>query len=246
MVRLQETSKQEREEQTEGTEAGQDVKRVIAEIALVILLGFLVIISFRRKEPTPVPTPTPTMTVTPTYTPTPTMTNTPTPTSTPTPTPTPVHEVKEVETGHTFKPYTGFWAYNLKGSAQWRLQQVARSDERTGIRVVTDKHGEERYIVALGTYWAGGHPEHIGRCVDMVMVNGAVLKCVLGDVKKEEDAIRSRYGRVNNDTLEFIVDEKFLSEAVKICGNVSKAGDEFEGDVEKMIVYDEWIEGFGK
>ena len=134
--------------------------------------------------------------------------------------------------------------YNLKGSAQLKLQKVAKTDERTGIRVVTDTNGNDRYCVALGTFWAGGHPEHIGRCIDVIMVNGAVLRCVLGDVKQEEHTKNNKYGKTNNDVLEFIVDTRKLPPGVH--GDVSMCAEEFEGDVKEMIVYDEWIEGFGK
>ena len=148
---------------------------------------------------------------------------------------------------HTFKPYTRHFVYDVKGTAQCKLQSVAYTDERTGIRVVNDPLGEPRYCVALGTYWCGGHPQHIGRCVDVYMSNGSVLKCVLADVKRTEDTINAgnRYGAVNHDVLEFIVDGKALPDAVKYYGNVSKAGKEFEGDAAYMIVYDMWIEGFG-
>ena len=198
------------------------------------------------EEPTEMLTETPI----PTFTPIPTPSPTPTPTPTPEPTPTP--SPKPVESGHTFKPYTGYWAYDVNNSAQWRLQKVARTDERTGIRVVADPEGNERYCVALGTFWAGAHPEHIGRCVDVYMVNGTLLRCVLADVKQEKDTKggKNRYGSVNNDILEFIVDEKYLPKNVNIAlggnGDVSGVGDEFRGDVKNMVVYDMWIEGFGK
>ena len=150
-----------------------------------------------------------------------------------------------VESGHKFKPFTGFWIYTAKGTAQHALQKVCHTAEN-GIRVAVDSTGVERYCVALGTYWAGGHPEHIGRCLDVYMVNGAVLHCVLADVKKQEDTKggKNRYGKENNDILEFIVDERYLPKGV--YGDISDVGSEFEGDVASIIVFDEWIEGFGK
>ena len=223
----------------------KDKALVVAEIIAVFII---LLLCFRQRGSAPVPEPTPTIIPTPTFTPTPSPTPSPMPSPTPTftPTPTPLPSVvKEVEKGHPFKPMTGFWAYNAKGTAQNRLQKVARSDERTGIRIVTDLYGDDRYCVALGTYWAGGHPEHIGRCLDVVMVNGAVLKCVLADVKRQEHTKgqRNRYGLDNNDILEFIVDERYLPSGV--YGDMSAAGPEFEGDVSHMIIYDFWIEGFG-
>lgn len=221
-------------------------------VTFVLIIGVTLLFGEPKKQtPDPTPTIAPTMTEipTPTSTPSPTSTPTPMPTFAPTPTPTPIPSVrKDVGANHTFKPYTRHFVYDVKGTAQCKLQSVAYTDERTGIRVVDDPLGEPRYCVALGTYWCGGHPQHIGRCVDVYMANGSVLKCVLADVKRTEDTINAgnRYGAVNHDVLEFIVDGKALPDAVKYYGNVSKAGKEFEGDALYMIVYDMWIDGFGK
>lgn len=70
----------------------------------------------------------------------------------------------------------------------------------------------------------------------------------MGDVKKQEHTKKqqNKYGAGNNDVLEFIVDAKFLPQAAKICGNTSKAAPELEGEVKELIVYDMWIDGFGK
>lgn len=188
-------------------------------------------------------TPTPTATPWPTSTPKPTQapTSTPEPTTTPEPTP------KQAGKGHTFKPYTRYTAYNLKSSQQYKLQKAAWTETRTGIRIVTDPNGVDRYCVALGTAWAGGQPKHIGRCLDVYMENGAVLHCVLADVKRQEDTVdgANLYGKTNNDVLEFIVDGQKISQAVKTTGNVSNAGPEFVGGVERIEVFDLWIEGFG-
>lgn len=172
-----------------------------------------------------------------------TLAPTATPESTTTPEPTP----KQAGKGHTFKPYTRYTAYNLKSSQQYKLQKVAWTEARTGIRIVTDPNGIDRYCVALGTAWAGGQPKHIGRCIDVYMENGAVLHCVLADVKRQEDTVdgANLYGKTNNDVLEFIVDGQKISQTVKTTGNVSNAGPEFEGAVRNMVVYDLWIDGFG-
>ena len=173
----------------------------------------------------------------------------PTPTATPEPTPTPASSrTQPVEKkNHNFKPYTRYTAYNLKSSQQYKLQKAAWTETRTGIRIVTDPNGVDRYCVALGTAWAGGQPKHIGRCLDVYMVNGAVLHCVLADVKRQEDTVdgANLYGKTNNDILEFIVDGQKISLAVKTTGNVSNAGPEFVGGVERIEVFDLWIEGFG-
>ena len=227
-------------------------------VTFVLIIGVMLLFGETNKQtpdPTPIPTVAPTMTEipTPTSTPTPTFTPTPSPSPTPTVTPTPIpSERKDVGANHTFKPYTRFYVYDIRGTAQYKLQCVAYTDERTGIRVVDDPLGEPRYCVALGTYWCGGHPQHIGRCVDVHMKNGSVLKCVLADVKRTEDTINAgnRYGAINHDVLEFIVDGDKLPKNINLLtggnGNMSRAGKEFEGDAAYMIVYDMWIEGFGE
>ena len=227
-------------------------------VVAIIVLVCLGLMYGGKQEPKPtqlptqaiIPTQIPTI---PTHCPTNTPTPTPMPTFTPTPTPTPIPSVrKDVGVNHTFKPYTRHLVYDVKGTAQYKLQSVAYTDERTGIRVVDDPLGEPRYCVALGAYWCGGHPQHIGRCVDVYMANGSVLKCVLADVKRTEDTINAgnRYGAVNHDVLEFIVDGDKLPKNINLLtggnGNMSRAGKEFEGDAVYMIVYDMWIEGFGK
>lgn len=215
--------------------------KLLVAAEVLIILGILLLLTRRPIQEIPVPSPSPTMSPSPS----PTMTPSPSPSPSPSPTPSPVPEGKAVDKGHAFKPYTGYWAYNLKGSAQHSLQKVSYTAEN-GIRVAVDEYGTERYHVALGIYWAGGQPKDIGRCLDVYMVNGAVLHCVLADVKRQEDAKGNKYGRVNNDLLEFIVDEKHLPKEVLVCGNVSKAGQEFEGDAWQIVVLDYWIEGFGK
>lgn len=169
------------------------------------------------------------------------------PTTTPTPTPALSRTQPDEKKNHNFKPYTRYTAYNLKSSQQYKLQKAAWTETRTGIRIVTDPNGVDRYCVALGTAWAGGQPKHIGRCLDVYMANGAVLHCVLADVKRQEDTVdgANLYGKTNNDILEFIVDGQKISQAVKTTGNVSNAGPEFVGGVEKIEVFDLWIEGFG-
>ena len=183
-------------------------------------------------------TPTPTLPVSPilyTSTPTPSPEPTPEPTCTPTVTP-------RLVTGlsHSFKPYTDYRCYNIKASRNYKLQQLAVTDIY-GLRVVKDSAEEERWCVALGTAWAGAHQDSIGNCVDIYMENGAVLKCVLADVKRTEDTVNreNRYGATNNDLVEFIVDTPKLVNEAKIRGNISFAADIFYGEPIGVVVRDD-------
>lgn len=207
-------------------------------------------------SPTDAPTEAPTPTETPTQAPT--ATNTPTQAPTPTNSPTPTQKPAErpgnaqagtykVEAGHAFKSYTAYTCYNLTNSPQYRLQKIAKTDEH-GLRVVTDADGVERFCVAMGPAWAGGNSEHIGRCIDVVMKNGATLHCVLADMKKAKhtEGGAGLYGAGNHDLLEFIVDMAALVPAAARMGDCSFCGPEFVGDAAEVRVFDKFIPGFGK
>ena len=195
--------------------------------------------------PTPEPTETPTEAPTATQTPVPTKkpTNTPKPTKTPTATPKTTY--KEGKAGtfdvpdgkHEWKPYARYTAITAKSSPQYQLQKIAKTDEN-GLRYVT-VDGEKRYCVALPVYWAGGTFADIGRCFDVVMKNGATIHCVLGDLKKIEHSQNGegKFG-ANGELLEFQVDQDKLPDIVRKSGDVSRLGGAFEGNADKIIVYD--------
>ena len=197
------------------------------------------------EKPTPTPTETPSYVPTATGTPIPTKkpTNTPKPTKAPSVTPKTVQKGKAgtytVERGgHDWKPYARYQAITAKNSQQYKLQKIAKTD-KNGLRYVTDADGVKRFCVALGIAWAGGQPEDIGRCLDVVMANGSTLHCVLGDVKKlkhSQDGA-GRFGS-NGELLEFQVDMEKLPAAVRNSGDVSKLGGAFSGEAVKIIVYD--------
>lgn len=238
----------------------------VIEVCLLILFVRACKENFTVKKVDPTPSPTPTMTCIPTPTPTATNTPTPNPTSIPTPTftptltptPEPLPQPSsngyfsgkpglyscEVNGKHKAKPYTDYTNYNAPGTPQNALQRIAETNGY-GIRVVKDASGLERMCIALGTAWAGGQPSDIGRCIDVYMVNGTILYCVLADVKKVEDTHNNRYGRINNDLLEFIVEQRSLPVKARE-GDISNCGEMFQGEAKWMDVKDEFIPGFGK
>lgn len=184
---------------------------------------------------------------------TPAATQTPTPTHSPTKAPSsgyfpgiPGTYLAEANGTHAFKPWTHYGAYTLKNAPQYRLQKISRDDEN-GLRIVTDPEGVDRFCIALGTAWAGGTPNDIGRCIDIYMQDGAVLHCVLADVKKVEDTQGGAglYGKTNGDLLEFIVNQKTLTAAAKCSGSISTIGGTFAGEAIEVWVLDLYISGFG-
>lgn len=92
-----------------------------------------------------------------------------------------------------------------KSSNQYVLQN---SDECytcpvTGIRMVGD-----RYCIAVGT----GYASEIGTKINLVMANGSVIKCILGDVKSDSHTDETnRYHFVDGSVAEFIVDDSVFT-----------------------------------
>lgn len=163
---------------------------------------------------------------------------------------------------HKKKIYTEFTEVTLKSSLQYKLLYsdwdgdgvIDRySDYQSGVRVIRDQYGVERFCVAVGTFWAEGH---IGRYIDFVTENGEVIPCVTCDVKQDvhTKGFKGKYGSAANDLIEFYVDPMVLpfvdydnvsGAGLRFpAGDVSTARNDFKGAIVKVIVYDAYMEGF--
>lgn len=240
------------------TEAAEYVAPSPTEDLSIVFVDDIPMAVSLSPTPTPPPTATPTNTPTPTVAPTATEkpkkpTSTPKPTNTPTPTKKPQNTAKyekgtagtkypEVNGTHAWKPWARHTAVTKKKSPQYRLEQVAKTDEK-GIRIAKDPNGEWRYLVALPVYWAGGSDSDIGRCVDIQMVNGSVLKCVLADTKQIEHSLNGegKYG-AHGEIIEVICEKAKLAPAVRNGSDASRLGKEWEGEVKSITAYDMFID----
>ena len=137
---------------------------------------------------------------------------------------------KSVPGNNSFKSYESYKALTNKKSRQYKLQQVAETNEY-GLRIV-----DGRYCVALGSYYT----KSIGQYVDVVMENGAILECILGDAKADihTDAATHRQNS-NGNVVEFIVDKDSLHSMSKRMGDISYIGEAFKGSIKEIIVYEE-------
>lgn len=130
----------------------------------------------------------------------------------------------------SFEPYTCF---NPRYK-QYKLQQHAYTDEN-GLRQV-----DGRYCIALGTHFFDTVTNDIiGTYIDLVLENGEVIHCILGDIKADEHTDANNIKTVDNGCLsEFIVDKSMLPKKIKTMGDVSYAKPEWKSPVDKVIVYD--------
>lgn len=127
------------------------------------------------------------------------------------------------------KTYEKYCAITSRVSLQWELQQAASTDEN-GLRVVND-----RYCVAIGSYFA----TEIGQYFDLVLENGTVIPCIMGDAKsdKHTDPEYHIFTVKSKCCSEFIVDAGILSEKLGSYGDVSKLFSDWDSPVVEVRVY---------
>ena len=106
------------------------------------------------------------------------------------------------------KTWMDYRKITCKTSDQYALQQSEEcyTDPVTGIRMVGD-----RYCIAMGT----GYASEIGTKINLIMENGSVVKCILGDVKADcHTDETNRYQAFDGSVAEMIIDgEVFESTA---------------------------------
>lgn len=128
-----------------------------------------------------------------------------------------------------FKSYMDYRTITCTGSKQYALQSIATTSEN-GIRTV-----DGRYCVAVGSHYTS----EIGQYFDLVLANGTVIPCVLGDQKADIHTDADNIVTAHNGCMsEFVVDAGALSSEVKSRGNISYCNSDYDSPVMKVIVYD--------
>ena len=160
----------------------------------------------------------------------------PTPEPTPEPEPEPepvinytVYNVPDKYKSKDMKSFMHYGKITYEASPQYKLQRYANTAPN-GIRTVNG-----RYCIALGSYFT----HEVGQYVDIVLENGVILECILGDQKsdKHTDAAHIAH-RSDGSVLEFIIDAKATDLWVRRTGNMSNLHAEWRSPVAQVIVYD--------
>ena len=127
-----------------------------------------------------------------------------------------------------FKSYMPYTAITNKKSKQYKLQQIA-STGTYGIRVV-----DSRYLVAIGTAFNA----EVGTYIDLILEDGFVIPCIVGDVKSPRHTDSSNMITMHNGCVsEFIIDSKALHKSIKRSGDVSSCNENWNGCVRAIVVY---------
>lgn len=126
------------------------------------------------------------------------------------------------------KTYMDYRKITSTNSRQYQLQRAGAYTGDDGIRMVNG-----RYCIALGT----GIGADVGQYVDLLLENGTVINCVVGDIKADAHTDENRiFTLASGCCSEFIVETEKLSTDAK-RGDISKAHSEWNSAVSKIIVY---------
>ena len=123
------------------------------------------------------------------------------------------------------KSYMDYKKITHKNSPQYVLQSKAKT--KSGMRTVNS-----RYCIALGSYYT----TNVGQYVDVVLDNGEVLECIVGDCKADKDTVNGKQGR-DGGTVEFIVSTSDLSPEVRSSGDCSMKASSWNSKVKEIRIY---------
>ena len=102
--------------------------------------------------------------------------------------------------------YMAYTKVTNQNSDQYQFlynDDLCYSDPLTGIRM-----SQGRYCIAVGSFYT----TKIGQKIDLVLTNGEVIKCILGDCKSDEHTDPThRFHAVDGSVAEFIVDYDYFS-----------------------------------
>ena len=93
----------------------------------------------------------------------------------------------------------------------------------------------DRYLVAIGTKYN----LTIGQYFDIVLENGTVIPCILGDTKADVDTDDSNMITMQTKcATEFIVTINKLPNEIQVSGNVSSLCEDWNSPVKTIITYE--------
>ena len=129
-----------------------------------------------------------------------------------------------------FKSYMSYTAITSQESPQYQLQKYFAYTGNYGIRQVND-----RYCVAIGTAFNA----NVGTYFDLILENGEVIQCIVGDIKSDQHTDESNIITLNNGCVsEFIVDPDSLDFYAKTMGDISYCKEQWFSNVIKIKIYD--------
>lgn len=131
--------------------------------------------------------------------------------------------------GDSRKSYMSYETITSKSSKQYRLQHSYDTyTDDNGLRMV-----DGRYCVAMGSYYS----HNIGQYVDIVLENGKVIPCIIGDAKKDIDTINNCSLGADGGAVEFIVDSSEINSKSRKRGDLSFIDESWNSNVVAVRLY---------
>lgn len=139
------------------------------------------------------------------------------------------YETYDAPENSGFKSFMDYRTITNTDSKQHRLQQYYAETGEYGIRMA-----DSRYIVAIGTYFTSD----VGQYFDIILENGTVIPCILGDQKADVDTDSNNIITKHNGCMsEFIVDSNMLNDDVKFYGDMSYCSNDWGSPIKTIKVY---------
>lgn len=128
-----------------------------------------------------------------------------------------------------FKSYMDYRSVNIPTAIQYKLLTIHGYTDN-GFRKVNG-----RYCIAVGSYFNTS----IGQYIDLILENGVVIQCIMGDLKADVHTDKTNmFTSLNTCCSEFIVDVNSLDSYVAKTGNISNASPSWNSPVKYIRVYD--------
>lgn len=136
----------------------------------------------------------------------------------------------------SFKTYMDYRCITNENSDQYKLQQLAWTDE-DGLRRLGNA-----YLVAMGTYYT----EECGKVFEIEFDTGEIITVVVGDIKADSHTdINNQYSPVYDNegnmisanVLEFIVDTQEMARKAKRLGSVEICAN-LQGNIKSITAVD--------
>ena len=128
-----------------------------------------------------------------------------------------------------FKSYMDYRSVNIPTAIQYKLLTIHGYTDN-GFRKVNG-----RYCIAVGSYFNTS----IGQYIDLILENGVVIQCIMGDLKADVHTDKTNmFTSLNTCCSEFIVDTKSLDPYVAKTGNISNSSPSWNSPVKYIRVYD--------
>ena len=139
------------------------------------------------------------------------------------------YTIYDVPSNRGFKSYMDYRCITSTGSKQYKLQSLYGETGKYGIRTVNG-----RYCIAVGSHFTTS----IGQYLDLILENGTVIPCVLGDQKADADTDANNIVTMHNGCVsEFVVNTDYLHQFARRDGNISSCTEEWGSPVTKIKVY---------